>query len=69
MLDRIKEFQNQYNINKHLNCFVCDTSDIAKKTFLNFSKEQKNSSLYGKLIAIKDNLNYIGTRTTCAKKF
>ena len=68
MLDRIKEFQNQYNINKHLNCFVCDTSDLAKKTFLNFSKKQKNSSLYGKLIAIKDNLNYVGTRTTCASK-
>ena len=68
ILDRIKEFQNNYEKNKHLNCFISETSNLAKKNLKQFSDKQKNKSLYGKLIAIKDNLNYIGTKTTCGSK-
>ena len=68
MIDRIVAFQKDYEINKHLNCFISDTSNLAKETFYQFSDQQKNTNLFGKLIAIKDNLNYIDTYTTCGSK-
>ena len=68
MLDRIIEFQTQYKKNNHLNCFVSETSNLAIKTLNKISDSQKGNRLYGKIIAIKDNLNYIDSETTCGSK-
>ena len=68
MLDRIIKFQNKYENKKQLNCFISETSNLAIETLTQFSNVQKKNSLYGKIIAIKDNLNYLATETTCGSK-
>ncbi len=62
-LDKINLFDKNYqNINKNLNCFTSNLSDFARENFYDYNKKGK---LFGKLIAIKDNINITDYSTTC----
>ena len=65
ILKKIKQFLSNLNKKQDLNCIINDTSDIAIESLKKFTKIQRSGPLAGKLIAIKDNLNYINTETTC----
>ncbi len=66
---KIEEFQENFSkYNNIYNCFISDTTNLAFDRISKFSKLDKNKKLFGKLVAIKDNLNYINTKTTCGSK-
>ncbi len=66
---KIEEFQVRFSkYNDVYNCFISNTSNLALNRINKFSSSDRNKKLYGKLIAIKDNLNYINTKTTCGSK-
>ena len=66
---KIEDFQANFSkYNNIYNCFISDTSNLALDRIKEFSKFDKNKKLFGKLVAIKDNLNYINTKTTCGSK-
>ena len=62
-LKKINLFDKNYqNINKNLNCFTSNLSDFARKNINDYNGKGK---LFGKLIAIKDNINISNYPTTC----
>ena len=66
---KIEEFKENFSkYNNIYNCFISDTTNLAFEQINKFSKLDNNKKLYGKLVAIKDNLNYINTKTTCGSK-
>lgn len=66
ILQQIEQFRSNLEKHRDLNCVISDLSDIAVQNLDKISEEQKNGLLIGKLIAVKDNLNLIGSETTCA---
>ena len=55
LINTINSFDKEYhNINKKLNCFTSNLSDFARVAT---QKASPKDILYGKLIAIKDNIN------------
>ena len=62
---KIKYTRDKILGQSNLNCI---TADLTKFAFSNISSLNKDGILFGKTIAIKDNLNLINTPTTCASK-
>ena len=66
LINIINSFDKEYhNINKKLNCFTSNLSDFARVAT---QKASPKDILYGKLIAIKDNINIKNYSTTCASQ-
>ena len=65
ILEKIDSFDRLAKENSHLNCIVSDLSSVAKNNFKSFSDTQKKGRLYGKTIAIKDNINIKGVKMSC----
>ena len=71
-IDVIEKRLNQYRAenekNKDINCIISDLYDLAFNKYKDFSDKQINGRLYGKLFAVKDNINIKDYPTTCASK-
>ena len=66
LINIIDSFDKEYNnINKKLNCFTSNLSEFARTSAQNASSQD---ILYGKLIAIKDNINIKNYSTTCSSQ-
>lgn len=65
LLDKIDSFDQLVKETAHLNCVVSDLSVAARNNLDTFSDSQKKGRLYGKTIAIKDNINIKGVKMTC----
>ena len=57
IVEKINHFNQVANDKKHLNCIVSNLSSSAKDKLTSFDDFQKKGRLYGKTIAIKDNIN------------
>ena len=68
--DFIKQKLEKYRIeskkSRDINCVVHDLYDSAVLKSQEFTDEQKNGRLFGKLFAVKDNINIKNHPTTCA---
>ena len=65
LTEKIKNTRDKIFGQSNLNCI---TADLTKFASSNISSLNTNGVLFGKTIAIKDNLNLINTPTTCASK-
>ncbi len=65
LIEKIEESKHRISRLSDLNCITVDLSESAKTQASNLNP---NGKLYGKTIAIKDNLNLEHTSTTCASK-
>tara|TARA_B100002052_G_scaffold47285_1_gene40159 strand:+ start:5511 stop:6881 length:1371 start_codon:yes stop_codon:yes gene_type:complete len=69
-IDIIKQKLEKYHIeskkNRDINCVVHDLYDSAVLKSKKFTDDQKNGRLFGKLFAVKDNINIKNHPTTCA---
>ena len=63
---KIDFFNKSINERSNLNCIVNNLSERAKKKLLSFTDKQKSGRLFGKTIAIKDNINIKGVSMSCA---
>ena len=63
---RLEKYRIESEKNKDINCIVNNLYDSAVSKYKNFTKNQICGSLYGKLIAVKDNINIKSHTTTCA---
>ena len=63
---RLEKYRIESEKNKDINCIVNNLYDSAVSKYKNFTKNQICGSLYGKLIAVKDNINIKSHPTTCA---
>ncbi len=68
ILDKINSFDKSAKENSRLNCIVSNLSTSAKKSLDNFSDAQKSGTLFGKTIAIKDNINIKGVKMSCGSQ-
>ena len=64
-LHAYKKYKNKY---RDINCITSDLYEIALDNINSFTEEQINARLFGKLFAIKDNINIKGSQTSCASK-
>ena len=65
--DKIDTFiKNSSNDNQQLNCLTLNLASNAKKQLKSYNASQLKGRLFGKLIAIKDNINIKGFPTTCS---
>ena len=65
ILEKIASFDQLANASSDLNCIVSNLSSIAKNNLNSFSPDQKKGRLFGKTIAIKDNINIKGVKMSC----
>jgi len=65
LTEKIKSTRYKISRESNLNCITADLTESASS---NVSSLNTDGILYGKTIAIKDNLNLINTPTTCASK-
>ncbi len=68
IINKIDLFNQTLKIQSNLNCIVSDLSTQAQSELDSFSNKQKDGKLYGKTIAIKDNINIKGVRSSCASR-
>ena len=68
IVEKIDYFNQVANDKKHLNCIVSNLSSSAKDKLASFNDFQKKGRLYGKTIAIKDNINIKNQRMTCGSE-
>jgi len=66
IVDKIDLFNQIYQSKVNLNCVISNLSKQAQIELDSFSDSQKTGYLYGKTIAIKDNINIQGVQCTCA---
>ena len=64
--ERLKKYRIANKKNKDINCITNDLYDRALSKYKIFTDKQINGPLYGKLFAVKDNLNIKDYPTTCA---
>ncbi|MBC8311759.1 MAG: Asp-tRNA(Asn)/Glu-tRNA(Gln) amidotransferase subunit GatA [Candidatus Marinimicrobia bacterium] len=65
LTEKIKSTRDKISRESHLNCI---TADLTKSASSKVTSLNTDGALFGKTIAIKDNLNLINTPTTCASK-
>ena len=65
---KINNFNQLLEKNINLNCIVENLSGETIKDIHKFNKNQKNGNLFGKTIAVKNNINIEGTRTDCCSR-
>ena len=63
---KIDSFKQILSTESSLNCIIHDFSDKAIKSFESFNSNQKDGILYGKTIAVKNNINIKGTNINCS---
>ena len=63
---KIDSFKQILSTESSLNCIIHDLSDKAIKSFESFNSNQKDGVLYGKTIAVKNNINIKGTNINCS---
>ena len=68
IINKIDSFNQTLKTQSNLNCIVSDLSKHAQDELDYFSDSQKTGMLYGKTIAIKDNINIKGVQSSCASK-
>ena len=68
IINKIDSFNQILKIQSNLNCIVSDLSTQAQSELDSFNDKQKDGNLYGKTIAIKDNINIKGVRSSCASR-
>ena len=66
IVDKIGLFNQIYQSKVNLNCIISNLSKQAQVELDSFSDSQKTGYLYGKTIAVKDNINIQGVQCTCA---
>ena len=64
--ERLQKYRIENKKNRDINCITNDLYDSAITKYENFTEEQIKGQLYGKLFAVKDNINIKGHPTTCA---
>ena len=64
--ERLQKYRIENKKNRDINCITNDLYDSAITKYKNFTEEQIKGQLYGKLFAVKDNINIKGYPTTCA---
>ena len=64
--ERLQKYRIENKKNRDINCIINDLYDSAITKYKNFTEEQIKGQLYGKLFAVKDNINIKGHPTTCA---
>lgn len=65
LTEKINSTREKISRESNLNCITADLTESASSQL---SSLNVNGTLFGKTIAIKDNLNLINTPTTCASK-
>ena len=65
---KLKEYRTGNKKNKDINCIVTDLYDSAINKYQKFTEEQSKGPLYGKLFAVKDNINIKDHPTTCSSR-
>ena len=63
---RLEKYRIENQKNKDINCIINNLYDSAITKYKNFTEEQIKGKLYGKLFAVKDNINIKNHPTTCA---
>ena len=63
---KIDSFKQILSTESSLNCIIHDFSDKAIKSLESFNSNQKDGILYGKTIAVKNNINIKGTNINCS---
>ena len=63
---KIDSFNQILDKESYLNCIVHNLSEDASEYFNSFSNSQKKGILYGKTIAIKNNINIKGANVNCS---
>ena len=64
--ERLQKYRIENKKNRDINCITNDLYDSAITKYKNFTEEQIKGQLYGKLFAVKDNIDIKGYPTTCA---
>ena len=65
-INKIHLFNQILTEKSNLNCIVSNLSKEAETSFSSFNDTQKEGKLYGKTIAIKDNINIKGVNLSCS---
>ena len=68
IINKIDSFNHTLKIQSNLNCIVSDLSAQAQNELDSFDDKQKDGKLYGKTIAIKDNINIKGVLSSCSSR-
>ena len=68
IINKIDSFNQTLKTQSNLNCIISNLSKHAQDELDYFSDSQKTGMLYGKTIAIKDNINIKGVQSSCASK-
>ena len=65
---RLEKYHLDCNNNIEINCIVGDLTERAIEKSHSFASKQTQGELFGKIFAIKDNINVKGYPTTCGSK-
>ena len=68
IVEKIESFNQLAKQKEHLNCIVSNLYTVAKNNLNSFNNSQKKGRLYGKTIAVKDNINIKDVKMTCSSK-
>ena len=68
LIKKLHVYKKNKNKYRDINCIISDLYENALDNINSFTEEQINAKLFGKLFAVKDNINIKGSQTSCASK-